>query len=583
MYEPLPENGPIAQKSNSSNSLICLPASGRPPIAKSENDHYNFIQNLILFFLVNCTLLTVNCFAQPTQQWVARWGQSYPYGAGGSAIKTDNLGFIYVLADTGNGFGFLKYDQNGNLLFSTTYWPGGYNSGYGIHFDVTPVGDVYVTGDVTSGNYNEWVYIVKFNTYGVLQWGRLYDNDITDVAQCIRADYQGNVVIAGGSFTGNTNFGLIIKYNSSGDTLWTRHFNNGQGYAYINNFVLDSTNEIYIAADIGTGSYGNPNKSLIMKYNSTGNLLWFSTFNIDTSWSSYGRGINRDNYGNIYVVGLQGISDYGYTYLLKLDNNGDTLWSRLYPGYTPSYSPYGPVLSLGGSEIYYTGTYRPANNNYIAIFKYDSSGTFQWIQTYYGGVPGTDANNQPASIKMDRYNNIYVCGSAEYPSSGNNFVTLKYLPTGTLQWIAAYTGRTTNADDHANDLLLDTGLDVYVTGGSERQNSPYDDAVTIKYSQPLGLKHNSTQIPASYRLYQNYPNPFNPRTIITYEVPKLSDIRLVIYSILGEAVKTIASGKQQASTYTVALDMSEFASGVYFCRLFANGNVIDTKKLVLIK
>jgi len=321
-----------------------------------------------------------------------------------------------------------------------------------------------------------------------------------------------------------------------------------------------------------------------MKYNSTGNLLWFTTFNLDTNWSSYGRGINRDAYGNIYIIGIQFISTYDInTYLLKLNSSGDTIWSRSYSGYTQSYSPYGPVVSLDGREIYYTEAYSETNNNRdIATLKYDSTGLFQWIDLYNGGVGGA-VYNDPSAIRLDRFNNIYICGTADYTTSGNNFLTLKYLPTGTLQWVARYTGRSSNADDQANDLVIDTSLDVYVTGRSERQNSPYDDAVTIKYSQPLGLKHNSTQMPASYRLYQNYPNPFNPITIITYEVPKLSDIRLVIYNILGEAVKTVVNSKQQASTYTIAVDMREYSSGVYFYRLFANGNTIDTKKFILLK
>jgi len=539
---------------------------------------------IFIFLICNLQFVICNLLAQPvTQEWVARWGQSYPYGSGGSGVKTDNLGFIYVLADTGNGFGFLKYDQNGNLQFSTTYWPSGWYAGRGGHFDVTPAGDVYVTGGVTQGSYN-WIYTVKFNANGAFQWGKPYNLDDADGEHCIKADNAGNVIIAGGSLIGDSNFALIVKYNSSGDILWTRHFNNGQGYAYINNFVLDNTNEIYAAGDIGTGTFGNPNKAFFMKYNSAGSLLWITTFNLDTNWSAYGRGIDRDAYGNIYVIGLQVTSNSNIdTYLLKLNNSGDTIWSRLYPGYNQSYSPYGPVIGTTGDEIYYTNTYRPANDNYIATFKYDSSGAFQWIQTYNGGVPGTDANNQPATIKMDRYDNIYVCGSADYPTSGNNFVTLKYLPTGTLQWIAAYTGRTTNADDQAEDLISDTNLNIYVAGWSKRQNSGYDDAVTIKYSQPVGLRQNNSQLPSSYRLYQNYPNPFNPITIITYEVQKLSDIKLVIYNILGAAVKTVVNGKQQASTYSVAVNMGIFASGVYFYRLFANGNVIDTKKLVLLK
>ena len=50
---------------------------------------------------------------------------------------------------------------------------------------------------------------------------------------------------------------------------------------------------------------------------------------------------------------------------------------------------------------------------------------------------------------------------------------------------------------------------------------------------PLGINHNGTNIPAKYNLNQNYPNPFNPATIISFDVPKSGNVRLIIYDVLG--------------------------------------------------
>jgi len=85
-----------------------------------------------------------------------------------------------------------------------------------------------------------------------------------------------------------------------------------------------------------------------------------------------------------------------------------------------------------------------------------------------------------------------------------------------------------------------------------------------------------------YSLYQNYPNPFNPRTTIRYELPEPSDVKLVVYGILGQAVSTLVNEKKPAGTYTVQFDGSGLTSGVYFYRLQA-GNFIQTKKFTLIK
>ena len=91
------------------------------------------------------------------------------------------------------------------------------------------------------------------------------------------------------------------------------------------------------------------------------------------------------------------------------------------------------------------------------------------------------------------------------------------------------------------------------------------------------------EMPTSYySLEQNYPNPFNPTTTITYQLPKSENIKLKIYNLLGEEVKTLVEDNEVAGIYHVKFDGSNFASGVYFYRLRA-GNFVDTKKLILMK
>jgi acyl-homoserine lactone acylase PvdQ len=173
---------------------------------------------LLLVFLISSEML----IAQPvTQEWVRRYNDSSSASWGSLSIKSDSLGYIYVLARTANDFGFIKYDSNGNLLVIATHWPGGFETGGGSYFDVTPAGDVYITGGVNIGLFG-WIYTVKFNSNGVFQWGKLYNIDNGDESSDIKVDKAGNIIIVGGSLTGNSNYALIVKYNSAGDTLWTK-------------------------------------------------------------------------------------------------------------------------------------------------------------------------------------------------------------------------------------------------------------------------------------------------------------------------------------------------------------------------
>jgi len=83
-------------------------------------------------------------------------------------------------------------------------------------------------------------------------------------------------------------------------------------------------------------------------------------------------------------------------------------------------------------------------------------------------------------------------------------------------------------------------------------------------------------------LYRNYPNPFNPSTNIKFDIPKSSDVKLIIYDIAGREITKLVNEMLNAGSYEVSWDASNYTSGVYFYKLISE-NYIDTKKMVLIK
>lgn len=91
-------------------------------------------------------------------------------------------------------------------------------------------------------------------------------------------------------------------------------------------------------------------------------------------------------------------------------------------------------------------------------------------------------------------------------------------------------------------------------------------------------------IPGSFSLVKNYPNPFNPKTRIVFNVPKFAHIKITIYDVSGREVKTILNeGRSPALEDFVDFDASGFASGVYFYSMIADGEFIESKRMVLIK
>jgi hypothetical protein len=89
-------------------------------------------------------------------------------------------------------------------------------------------------------------------------------------------------------------------------------------------------------------------------------------------------------------------------------------------------------------------------------------------------------------------------------------------------------------------------------------------------------------IPGEFRLHQAYPNPFNPTTTIHYDLPRASDVRIIVYDLLGRQVARLVDGYRSAGRHSVNWDASDLTSGMYFYSLHA-GAWQDVKKAILLK
>ena len=90
------------------------------------------------------------------------------------------------------------------------------------------------------------------------------------------------------------------------------------------------------------------------------------------------------------------------------------------------------------------------------------------------------------------------------------------------------------------------------------------------------------------KLDQNYPNPFNPQTTIAFSMKDRARVKIDVYNVAGQLVKTLLDETRAAGSYTdVRWDGTNGAnqtvsSGVYFYKLTTN-NFSQTKKMVLLK
>lgn len=146
---------------------------------------------------------------------------------------------------------------------------------------------------------------------------------------------------------------------------------------------------------------------------------------------------------------------------------------------------------------------------------------------------------KPAEAGVEQYTGVaQIAGQGTKPSA-TQYKWIDTVPAGVYQY-----------------RLADVSLNGVVT---------YHPEVTV-----------SVMYPNQYRLYQNYPNPFNPETSIRYDLPEASDVKLVIFDVLGREVGKYSFTGQPAGFHKIVwnaghADRSAVASGVYFFRLSARG------------
>ena len=194
-----------------------------------------------------------------------------------------------------------------------------------------------------------------------------------------------------------------------------------------------------------------------------------------------------------------------------------------------------------------------------------------------GGLPGTKlgktVNYDASNLLLYSWNFIDLEGTNVKVTGGTDYHLVCYFTSGT-----------------STGFLLDTGSPDsrtsrdYNDGNGWQLKTSYDFKLRpiVAIDRTVVPVENMVSFPLKYDLYNNYPNPFNPSTIIKYDLPKSSFVKLIIYDILGRKIKTLVNKEQIAGKYEVPFIGSNLASGVYFYRIEA-GNFIETKKMVLLK
>jgi hypothetical protein len=390
-------------------------------------------RSTVLFLLTAFLVLGSPCWAD---NWIVpahTWGGAS--ADGGNAVVLDSAGNVYVAGLT-DSFGaggedvlIAKYNPKGQFLWAKT-WGGGGND-YASSIKVGPDGYLYVSGGTSSfgaGWYD--LFLLKLDENGNLVWGTTWGGGSYEGGYDIGFDAIGNIYVAAESYsTGPCCSAVLLKFSPAGLLLNQTSYKGPANYDSAYSLAVDSNFNVILTGISWDYSYSPVHNSiLILKYDPTGNLLWQENWSTpfpgqDQSWAFHA--VTTDKAGNIYIGG--GHSDDcenpDFTQcdfdalLLKLNANGGFVWA-ITSGNVGTYDTAASIALDNQGHLYVeainSGGISPelfvkrfdTNGNFLSQMVWNSQGTIQSIQSNQVGMAVTPAGE------------IFVTGSALH-NTGN--------------------------------------------------------------------------------------------------------------------------------------------------------------------
>ncbi|MBK5284767.1 MAG: T9SS type A sorting domain-containing protein [Bacteroidia bacterium] len=283
-----------------------------------------------------------------------------------SVVQTPGGGFLAAgvsnsfQPDSLNEFYLVKLSAIGNVLWSKTYgWSMGLDENGANYICPTADGGYMIGG---FGDSFGTIYM-KIDSMGNVIWDKKIPGVIfgSDGVKSIKQTTDGGFIIAG-------NVNSYFKTDGSGNVIW------GKQLGFPPNIYVSYAQQTSDGGYIITGysnSFGSGGYDmLLLKTNSSGDTLWCKTYG--TSDADYVYSALQTTDGGYILVGGTG-PFYLDVYLVKTDANGNVLWSKKYydvPGDQTGYSV--EQTSDGGFII---SSNSNAGSNHVYLIKTDAIGT----------------------------------------------------------------------------------------------------------------------------------------------------------------------------------------------------------------
>jgi len=421
------------------------------------------------------------------QVWCARYNGPGDDWDEALAIAVDRSGNVYVTGGSpgmsGGAFDYatVKYNSSGDQEWAMRYsgTPYGVDEAFAIAID--DAGNVYVTGYSSgTGTSNDYATI-KYNSAGVQQWAARYDGTANDddAATALVVDNLGNVYVTGDSRSPGSYDYATVKYNSSGNQVWVARYNGtGNGFDQANDVAVDDSGNVFVTG-WSAGLSGFYEYTTI-KYNSLGTQQWVSRYTGPGGGESICTAMAIDPQDNVYITGGSSVSGAPYDFAtVKYNSSGVQQWASRYDGPANDFDEAKDIKVDASGNVYIMGKSVGTNTGLdYATIKYDPSGNLEWAARYDAPL---NIDDDPSALALDDAGNVYVTGVCVGLTSDYDYITIKYNGSGEQQWLTCYNGPG-NMGDRPYGIAVDAAGSVYVTGYSYNEGTSFDYA-TVKYEQ----------------------------------------------------------------------------------------------------
>jgi hypothetical protein len=308
---------------------------------------------------------------------------------GYSAMQTSDGGYVLV-GNTGSyGVGaadvyLVKTDVFGDTLWTQTY--GGPGTDYGYDIAQTIDSGYIIVGYTESyGSGDADVYLIKTDYYGNALWTKVIGGTAWDVGKSVIQTSDGGYIVAGKTNSYGKGFDdvYLIRTNASGDTLWTRTY--GGPYSDVGESVFAENDSTFVIIGVYANIGISGNDVFLIKIDADGDTIFTRTYggsNYDMGYS----GCKTFDGGFIISGRTSSFGDIlGDVLLIKTNSLGDTLWTRFLE--KPNINEGRSIEQTSDSGYIIAGITDSSGNciSDVYLIKTDAIGDTLWTRTFGDG------------------------------------------------------------------------------------------------------------------------------------------------------------------------------------------------------